>query len=214
MEKRNSIVLTAIAIATLLVAVVGATFAYFTASVGGTGNTTNNASTVTTAAIAAVDYTTGSNFTLVDAYPGQKGVQVFTVKLTGDIGTKGKYVVKLTPTATNTLLTNVRYTLYQTTTPATNKIEVENAGKVVTGGQFSATDTFKTTGTLTTVGTANTSITNTNVITLDTKEFTITSTATTYTYYLAYEYVNTGADQNTEQNKTFGATVTVELATT
>ena len=38
MEKKNTILLTVIAIATLLVAVVGATFAYFTASITTTGD--------------------------------------------------------------------------------------------------------------------------------------------------------------------------------
>ena len=48
MEKKNTILLTVIAVATLLVAVVGATFAYFTAtnSTSGEGGTTD----VTTAA--------------------------------------------------------------------------------------------------------------------------------------------------------------------
>ena len=35
MEKRNTVLLTVIAIATLLVAVVGATFAYFSADISG-----------------------------------------------------------------------------------------------------------------------------------------------------------------------------------
>lgn len=47
MEKKNTILLTVIAIATLLVAVVGATFAYFTASVT-PQNETNNTVNVTT----------------------------------------------------------------------------------------------------------------------------------------------------------------------
>ena len=38
MEKKNTVLLTVIAVATLLVAVVGATFAYFTASNSSTGN--------------------------------------------------------------------------------------------------------------------------------------------------------------------------------
>ena len=57
MEKKNTILLTVIAIATLLVAVVGATFAYFTASVstnegnGGTGTTTVKSKTTATASM-------------------------------------------------------------------------------------------------------------------------------------------------------------------
>ena len=46
MEKKNTMLLTVIAVATLLVAVVGATFAYFSLSVtGGAQTTTAKAST-------------------------------------------------------------------------------------------------------------------------------------------------------------------------
>ena len=55
MEKKNMILLTVIAVSTLLVAVVGATFAYFTATSTSTGNT--NKTTVTTAEIASTGYT-------------------------------------------------------------------------------------------------------------------------------------------------------------
>ena len=49
MEKKNTILLTVIAVATLLVAVVGATFAYFTATTQtGTGAGTTATDTATT----------------------------------------------------------------------------------------------------------------------------------------------------------------------
>lgn len=51
MDKKNTMLLTVIAVATLLVAVVGATFAYFTASNTASGTTT---ATVTTEAVGAV----------------------------------------------------------------------------------------------------------------------------------------------------------------
>ncbi len=50
MERKNTVLLTVIAVATLLVAVVGATFAYFTA----TNDTTNNASNITDVTTATV----------------------------------------------------------------------------------------------------------------------------------------------------------------
>ena len=40
MDKKNTMLLTVIAVATLLVAVVGATFAYFSVTVGGSSTTT------------------------------------------------------------------------------------------------------------------------------------------------------------------------------
>ncbi|MBQ8902019.1 MAG: hypothetical protein IJY87_03005 [Bacilli bacterium] len=51
MDKKNTMLLTVIAVATLLVAVVGATFAYFTAENTASGSTT---ATVTTQAVGAV----------------------------------------------------------------------------------------------------------------------------------------------------------------
>ncbi len=74
MEKRNMILLTVIAIATLLVAVVGATFAYFTASTttSGTAPTT----TVTTNKLDGANLTfteTGEELDMLE-YPGGLGI--------------------------------------------------------------------------------------------------------------------------------------------
>lgn len=216
MEKRNSIVLTVIAVATLLVAVVGATFAYFTASVGGSASDANSTSTINTATIASVVFSNadGDSFTLDKAFPGAKGVQSFKISLSGDNNSTGKFVVKLTPDSGNTLLSNVRFTLYRVANNNdTNKIEVINAAVVQDGNNFYQSDEFKTTGNLGTALITNQAITsNSTVLTLDTVNFTLDGSVSDYTYFLAYEYVNdTGASQNTEQNKTFSAKVSVEL---
>lgn len=74
MEKKNTILLTVIAIATLLVAVVGATFAYFTAQVT-TNNDDKNNVDVTTAALATATMDLGPQVTAEDIYPGAKVVK-------------------------------------------------------------------------------------------------------------------------------------------
>ena len=56
-EKKNTMLLTVIAVATLLVAVVGATFAYFSLSVSGTANTT---ATVTAGSVGTIELTGGT----------------------------------------------------------------------------------------------------------------------------------------------------------
>lgn len=61
MEKKNTVLLTVIAIATLLVAVVGATFAYFAASVEGEDKTTI---TTTTQGVDAFAYTPETTMSL------------------------------------------------------------------------------------------------------------------------------------------------------
>ena len=57
MEKKNTMLLTVIAVATLLVAVVGATFAYFSITATGTGETsaTISAQKIGTATISTVE---------------------------------------------------------------------------------------------------------------------------------------------------------------
>ena len=55
MEKKNMVLLTVIAVATLLVAVVGATFAYFTATSTTTGNETTTSAK--TAQLATLSWT-------------------------------------------------------------------------------------------------------------------------------------------------------------
>ena len=66
-KKGNTVLLTIIAVATLLVAVVGATFAYFTASVQNDGNP--QSVIVNTAKIGTITYKNGNNVTLKDALP-------------------------------------------------------------------------------------------------------------------------------------------------
>ena len=58
MEKKNVVFLTVLAVATLLTAVVGTTFAYFTASVA--GNTTATPTVITTANNLGITYEDGA----------------------------------------------------------------------------------------------------------------------------------------------------------
>ena len=81
MEKKNMVLLTVIAVATLLVAVVGATFAYFSISTtnnfgGGTsdqGKTNITASDAATAdQITIAQESNAGSFTATGVYPGHK----------------------------------------------------------------------------------------------------------------------------------------------
>ena len=83
MEKKNVVFLTVLAVATLLTAVVGTTFAYFTATVS--GNNTVNETVITTPTLGVVynDGTalaTGTNIT-----PGWSETKTITVKNTSGI---------------------------------------------------------------------------------------------------------------------------------
>ena len=91
MEKRNTILLTVIAVATLLVAVVGATFAYFAQSgdYNGTANLTANTAGASSEFIAV-----GSDITLqvtaANMVEAQKGNQVTTQTVNDAINVKFK----------------------------------------------------------------------------------------------------------------------------
>ena len=92
MEKKNMVLLTVIAVATLLVAVVGATFAYFTASItnnyngqGTNGNANIQSGNVgeNTTVVANVAGQAGS-FEAENVYPGHKEVAALQVTVEGD----------------------------------------------------------------------------------------------------------------------------------
>lgn len=87
MEKKNTILLTVIAVATLLVAVVGATFAYFTAT--NTGEGASNTATATTAKVAAIAVTSSANKQAYLEYPGGVSVLAAGVNIKKDTATAG-----------------------------------------------------------------------------------------------------------------------------
>ena len=97
-NKKNQVLLTVLGVATLLVAVIGATFAYFSASTVG-GNTGANAIQATTAAYGAGTVTfEGGNNTL----------RIGTVDLPeAENGTDYKYLLKFQYTTTATTAQNI-----------------------------------------------------------------------------------------------------------
>lgn len=92
MEKKSVVFLTVIAVATLLVAVVGATFAYFSTTVSSNVGTTdgkyNNTAEVTTAKFSSTTITfgmtgEGNRLVMTDVIPGTSKEATFTVKNDG-----------------------------------------------------------------------------------------------------------------------------------
>lgn len=101
-NRGQSIFLSVVGIATLLVAIVGATFAYFSISV--TGNDTASSINVTTARVGGVAFDgTGAGVTVTNAYPGWTTTKQFTVAFdetqgTVDTGAEVQYQILLTST--------------------------------------------------------------------------------------------------------------------
>ena len=125
MEKKNTVLLTVIAVATLLVAVVGATFAYFTAanstSGDAAGNVNVNTATEGASLVLNVNKVTGSNNVF---YPGTKNFVGATASASfkdNNAPSDGKeYNVSYTLTGSVTLAeafaTDVEWELYETET--------------------------------------------------------------------------------------------------
>lgn len=90
--KNNTVMLTIIGIATLLIAVVGATFAYFSAIVKG-----DDAEYTVRSATVGTQFDGGSEITASGIYPKEEpwGTKTFTIKTTATAGVATKYKISL-----------------------------------------------------------------------------------------------------------------------
>ena len=92
--KNNTVMLTIIGIATLLIAVVGATFAYFSATLTGTDN--EQEYTVRSATV-GTQFNGGVDITATGIYPKEEawGSKTFSIKTTSTKGVSTKYRISL-----------------------------------------------------------------------------------------------------------------------
>lgn len=211
MEKKNTILLTVIAVATLLVAVVGATFAYFTASVTNDNSETNKAN-VTTTKLAGLNFNVEALKNLApegDVYPGWMGYQKLTAEGAGGDG-KGRYTLTMTVTGGTELLAGMKYTLYKgtaagdpTTTNGTVN-QTEDNHYSIDGAAFTAPAGFTAV-----TGHENVALTSGDIVVK--QDFTGTQNDI---YYIVYSYPNDEAvDQSAAMGQTFTATIKASLET-
>lgn len=234
MEKKNTILLTVIAIATLLVAVVGATFAYFTAQVT-TSNNDNNTVRATTYALTEVTMNYGSLVESKGMYPGttlRKDAYI-TTKCPDNVTTcePVNSVITITTTDEDDVFGNdIKWTLYRMNSK-TDEVECTVTDHT-TGGKYYATSTCTGLDNGTEVATG----TGAGVKTIKVRSYGVDDTTKGYTktdekYYLVVEYldrtvttgegeeaVTTTTAQNEQQGHTFSvamtfATVTDDTAT-
>ena len=119
MEKKNMVLLTVIAVATLLVAVVGATFAYFTATSTTGGNDTTTSAT--TAQLATLSWTAEETGRSPQVYPGFKAFQAYTLAA-GGTGS-ARYQLKLTANVDPAFKSgDVTYSIYKATSEVTSSL--------------------------------------------------------------------------------------------
>ena len=192
MEKKNVVFLTVLAIATLLTAVVGTTFAFFTATV--TGNDTAQETTVTTATL-GVEYSDGAQINATNIAPGWTS-SAKTITVTNNSSIAVNYDINWTAVS-NTFVTgtwnedtftktadgnsNFKYTLYEDST----------SGTVVATGAMP---------------TANGALISNKSIAAKTG-----NTPTVHTYVLVVEYEDTQTKQDENQGKAFSSKLQVSV---
>ena len=134
MEKKNMVLLTVIAIATLLVAVVGATFAYFTATIqdqrtedeGNNGEASFQASTTAGSLTIEKSKENFGSFTATDIYPGHK--ELIQLKITSDANNTADTYFNIVYTGTNTFPQNaIKFHIYESLEDLTGDVTSENA---------------------------------------------------------------------------------------
>ena len=239
MEKKNMVLLTVIAVATLLVAVVGATFAYFTASITNnyTGTEENGKTNVQAGSVAGTTVVTNvdgeaGSFTATDVYPGHKEVAAFKVNVQDASNTNAKINITYKATTNGFTEGNIKLRVYKT--DAAKSIGEDGnyfqcAKKTGTG---TGLDANKTTFYEECSGPAETSLgtqvgsdyvlrtsdlNNAVVIATDNEVSSSASGVDTY-YYVVVEYVNQteSSEESASQNSEFGAQlkgeISVELA--
>src|SRR5574344_1462561 len=132
MERKNTVLLTVIAVATLLVAVIGATFAYFTATAGGSGTTPVS---VTTSSVGATSFTnTSIVLTVQQSDMNQADGKSDHSKYTDKEGAAATSFTKTVPKATTTqkATCSVKITYTPTSADALAYTMTSGAGKEMT----------------------------------------------------------------------------------
>lgn len=151
-QRRQSTLLAVIGIATLLVAIVGATFAYFSITVS--GNDTASSIVVTTENLGSVTFLDGTDITATRIYPGWSATKNFVVEnLTEDATGEISYAIIL-DVSTNTINDpSFVYSLsgnsdHEGTTISVTNAQVPTAPETNNGGILNGKDTHTYTFTI------------------------------------------------------------------
>lgn len=217
MEKKNTILLTVIAVATLLVAVVGATFAYFTASssVTGDGNegTVNTATNIGSVAINQTDIAASKN----TIYPGTMNYVGTIIQATKTDTTENftlDYSLTGTVSVTAAFKHDITWKLYKVAASETTPVSCAEVAETATatGTQYSQSCTLGTsltgdsvgTGSLVAKGTLTAGETSSPVSYADGS---VDTDGGSDYYYLVVEYPNKQENQNDDQGKDIKMTI-------
>ncbi len=213
MEKRYTIYLVLIAVATILSGIVGASYAFYSFNTDATDTKIPPISGKTDT-ITGINLVGDSVASTSDAYPGWKGIQKFAIKLpdnTPKDAIGGKYTVVLTPNIDTVFGSDIKYTVYKTTD--TSNTITRAAGTLVNAnGKLSRTDTITFGGTWASSHShlATGVFSGTQAVRLTPETFN-GNFQTTY-YYVVYEYTNNDSvDQSGSMGHTFTVKVSLEM---
>lgn len=181
-NNKHTIFLTVVAIATLLIVVVGTTFAYFTSRV--TTNGDDETQTVIKSATLGITYEAGAKVVLgteeQGIFPGASTTNTFTVKNTGDYDSAVDISWK---DLTNDFEGNdLVYTLKRTDEDGSNEVTVKEETVIPKTGE-------------------NLLIANETV-----------PTKKSYRYTIYITFKETNVDQSVDKGKTFDSKINVEIA--
>lgn len=214
MEKKNVVFLTVLAIATLLTAVVGTTFAYFTANIN---NSANTATTIRSASI-AVSYSDGATVNFSEIVPGWAYVK--TVSVANNSSAPVVYSINWVDVTNDSKFTDLTYTVYK---------NAENAGTQTATANFIQASDQTTTEVVDGVTRVSVTSTGTTNITYSTKYDalalpTASNTALcagatsatlaagkTDTFYIAFTFANNAEEQDDNQGASFVGTLNAKV---
>ena len=189
MEKKNVIFLSVIAVATLLTAVIGTTFAYFTASIT-TSNADNSNTTVKTKVIAGAVMDMGSKIEATGVYPGYKTVKPITVTGSGVPDSQPAIATITVTPSLGAFASDVTWKLYKSSTAITC-----TSSPVTTGTQYYDNATCKNLeGAEVVIDNGAAAAKSLNVV---------VSYETRDSYYLVVEYANNGDQTATQSGQSF-----------
>ena len=233
MERKNMVLLTVIAVATLLVAVVGATFAYFTATVTdersgdeNNGTTKLEAATIDSTTVVGQVSNGAGSFDESDIYPGHK--EVAGMKVTVTSPTSGNAHIQVIWTGNNGFTDKkIKLTTYRndSTDVDTSYMTCEKKTGTGTESDANATTFYEDCTTfnsgIATLGTFKKTVELSNgnvnedspVILVDETVTGEPETGKSYYYYVVAEYVNDtdASEESASQNVDFGATLTGQV---
>ena len=214
MEKKNVVFLTVLAVATLLTAVVGTTFAYFTATV--TNTNTPTATTITTASDLGITYSDGDAISMTNIVPGEYTAEK-TITVTNNSTTTAMHYQITWDSVTNGFQQGSGSTddlVYSLTSGGTNKIgttgyaaaATTNNYVTTTLGAMSGTKAYSVAGGKATIDAGTTEVTVAAVPATGVDAILVPDTeiaaGATHTYVLRVYYLETGVTQNENQSTT------------